>query len=86
MDDKSRETLRTAVLKVLDNQLRDNNPPETRETLARLTASGLTEDESRNLIAAVLSQEIFDVLHSKLPYNNERYVANLRRLPVLPWE
>jgi hypothetical protein len=85
-DERSRETLRAALFEVLDNQLRDNNPPETGETLVRLKAAGLTEAESRNLIAAVISQEIFDILSSKLPASNDRYIANLRRLPTMPWD
>ena len=35
--------LKATLLEVVDNQIRDNNPPETRETLERLISAGHTE-------------------------------------------
>ena len=32
------------------------------------------------------STEIFDVLKSKEPFKEARYVAGLRGLPKMPWE
>jgi hypothetical protein len=78
--------LRRALLEVVDNQLRDGNPPETRATLERLMAEGFTREQALELIACVVSTEIFDVLKSKQPYQEARYVAGLRALPRLPWE
>ena len=78
--------LRAAILEVVDNQLRDGTPPETRATLKRLMADGIPEREARELIACVASTEIFDVLKSGQPYQEERYLAGLRALPRLPWE
>jgi hypothetical protein len=77
--------LRAAILEVVDNQLRDGTPPETRATLKRLMADGVPENEARELIACVVSTEIFDVLKSGQPYQEARYVAGLRSLPRLPW-
>lgn len=78
--------LRAALLEVVDNQLRDGTPPETRATLKRLMADGIPEKEARELIACVVSTEVFDVLKSGQPYQEGRYVAGLRALPRLPWE
>lgn len=78
--------LRRALLEVVDNQLRDGTPPETRATLERLMAERFTREQARELIACVVSTEIFDVLKSKQPYQEARYVAGLRALPRLPWE
>jgi len=75
-----------AIMEVVDNQLRDGTPPETRQTLDRLLADGHTEDEARRLIACAVTSEIFDVLTHKQPYDEARYVAALRRLPTLPWK
>jgi hypothetical protein len=75
-----------AIREVVDNQLRDGTPPETRATLKRLMADGIPEQEARELIARVVSTEILDVLKSGQPYQVERYVAGLRALPRLPWE
>lgn len=78
--------LRQVILEIVDNQLRDNNPPETRETLERLIAEGLPRNEAVRLIACVVATEIFEVLKSNLPYNNARFVAALKELPRLQSE
>ena len=78
--------LRAAILEVVDNQLRDGAPPETRATLKRLIADGISEKKARELIGCVVCTEMFDVLKSGQPYQEERYLAGLRALPRLPWE
>jgi hypothetical protein len=86
MDEASNPHLRRAILEVVDNQLRDNNPPETVETLKRLMADGRSRKEAVELIACVVSTEVFEVLKSGRPYDNARFVAALKALPGLPWE
>jgi len=49
-----------AIREVVDNQLRDGTPPETRQTLDRLLAADYPEDEVRRLIACAVTSEIFD--------------------------
>ncbi len=78
--------LRRALMEVVENQLRDGTPRETSETLARLVAEGYPRDEAMDLIACLASSEIFDVLRRNQLYDEDRYVAGLRRLPRLPWE
>lgn len=78
--------LRRALLEVVENQLRDGTPPETCATLDRLIGEGLSRDQAVELIACVVSAEIFDVLKSGQPYQESRYLAGLRALPRLPWE
>jgi hypothetical protein len=86
MDEAPNPHLRRAILEVVENQLRDNNPPETKATLQRLIAEGVSHKEATELIACVVSTEIFEVLKSKRPYDNARFVAALHALPRLPWE
>ena len=86
---KKQETnpqLGAAALEAVDNQLRNLNPPETKETYNRLIASGIFDTEARRLIAVALSSEIFQVLKYKKNYSPERYIASLRKLPKLPWD
>ena len=71
---------------IVDNQLRDNTPPETRQTLERLVADGHTLEDARRLIGCVVSTEIYDVLTEQRPFDEAAYVAALDRLPTLPWE
>jgi hypothetical protein len=78
--------LRRVLLEVVDNQLRDNTPPETRVTLARLISEGFSRDRAIELIACVVTSEIFDVLKSGQLYDEDRYLAGLRALPQMPWE
>ena len=78
--------LRAVILEVVDNQLRDNTPPETQQTLTRLVGEGYSIEEAKRLIGVVVVHEIFNVLQREEFYNQERYVAALKRLPKLPDE
>jgi hypothetical protein len=57
---KPNENLKNAVLEIVDNQLRDNTPPETRQTYQRLLKEGYNDQETRELIGVVVSSEIFE--------------------------
>lgn len=80
------KVLNAAILEIVENQLRDGDPPETRETYERLRKSGYSDKEARNLIGCVVISEIVEILESQQPYNPERYIAALKRLPRVPWE
>jgi hypothetical protein len=82
---RDRPMLRAALMDVLDNQLRDNDPPETRATLERLLALGSDREEARRLLACVIASEIFDVMKSNTPFDRERFVTRLHLLPAMPW-
>lgn len=86
MTDGEQEFAREAIFEALENQLRENDPPEVRETLDRLIGAGHSRDDAKRLIAIVLASEIFDVLKTQKGYDNDRYVARLRQLPDLSWQ
>ncbi len=86
MKDQASPQLTAAILEAVDNQLRDLNPPETKETYDRLVASGISNKEAKRLIAVALSSEMFQMLKYKKDYSPERYIASLRKLPQLPWD
>lgn len=71
------------ILEVVENQLRDLDPPETKETYDRLVASGISDDQARRMIAAVLFNEMSWVLKHSQAYNPERYITALKKLPKL---
>ena len=75
-----------AIFEVIENQLRDNNPPITKETYTRLVSEGHSHDETMKLIGCAMTTEIFEILKNKQPFNEERYSQNLINLPDLPWE
>jgi len=83
---KANPVLNAAIMKVVDNQLRGNDPPQTGQTLKRLMAAGHSEKEAKRLIACVVSAEIFDVLKQQQPFNLERFVKGLDKLPAMPWD
>jgi hypothetical protein len=71
----------TVILEVVENQLHDNTPPESRQTFERLVADGYSIEEAKRLIGVVVAHEIFDILKRRQPYNAARYIAALKRLP-----
>jgi len=73
--------LREAILAVVDQQLRDNTPPETRRTYERLVAQGYAPEDARRLIGNVVAQEIFAVMQREEAYDEQRYIMALRGLP-----
>ncbi len=81
---KSSKVAREAILEVVNNQIRDGNPPETRETFDRLVSEGLERAEALRLIGCVVVSEFFEILKHKKPFDHDRYVKALRELPELP--
>jgi len=81
---KDNPEFKKIILKVVDNQLRDNDPKETGETLKRLIKSGISKKEARLYIGQVVTVEIWEVMHNNTPFNEERFVRNLNRLPEFP--
>ena len=75
-----------AIIEAVENQLSDNSPPETQKTLDRLLASGETRENAMRHIASALVIEIFGAIKNNEPYNDERYIKNLKALPKEPVE
>jgi len=74
------KNLRRTILEVIDNQLRENNPPITKITFERLQQSGYTTQQAKEKISAILLEEMYDVLKTRQPYNEERYSNKLLKL------
>jgi len=56
--------LKNTIMEVVDNQLKSNDPPETRQTYDRLISEGYSEKEAKELIGCVVTSEFFDVLNA----------------------
>jgi hypothetical protein len=84
--ERSNPHLQAAIIEVVENQLRNDDPPQTRQTFKRLIEAGHSEKEAKRLIACVVSAEIFDVLKKNEPFNLDRFVKGLNKLPTMPWE
>ena len=74
------------ILGVVENQIRDNAPPETRRTLRRLIKEGFSREEAVELIGTVVVHEIYNVLKEKENFDRKRFVAALEQLPKLPYD
>ena len=80
------EILREQILEIVNNQLNDINPPETKITFDRLKEEGFNDFQTRQMIGACVAVEIFDVIKSGKPYNNDRYIKKLNKLPEEPYK
>jgi hypothetical protein len=78
--------LKQAILEVVTNQISNNDPPETGQTLKRLRENGFSEQEALKLIGYVVASEVFAVLKSGRSYDQKAYIAALHALPKLPWD
>jgi len=78
--------LNTQIFEIIKNQLRDNNPPETKTTYDRLQKQGFDDFQARQMIGQCLAVELYDILKFGKPYNNEQYIKNLIALPKEPFD
>jgi predicted nucleic-acid-binding protein len=85
-EEEAKRRLKASFLEVVDNQLKSNDPPETRLTLDRLIAQGFTKEDAKIYISQVVCHEAFLVMKHNKPYDQARYIGNLQRLPKEPQE
>lgn len=69
------------ILETVDNQLRDNEPKCVNETFKKLITRGYKEKEAKEMIGAILIEEMYDVMKNQQPFNEERYSSKLSTLP-----
>lgn len=73
--------LKAQLIEVVDNQLQANDPKCTKRTFERLKDLGYTNEESKEMIASVLVEEIYDVMKEQNPFNEKHYCKKLEKLP-----
>ncbi|RCW74995.1 SEC-C motif-containing protein [Saliterribacillus persicus] len=73
--------LKAQVFEVVNNQIRDNNPKCTKRTFHRLIDLGYSESESKELIASILIEEMYDVMKNNEEFNESRFCEKLDLLP-----
>jgi len=83
---ESNKELREEIFSIIENQIRDNDPPETKTTYQRLRELGYDDFQTRQFIGQCVAVEIFEVIKYGRPYNNDRYVKNLKKLPEEPFD
>lgn len=78
------EQRRVILIRIVERQLLQNDPPETAETLERLIGEGHTREQALELIAVVVGTELYDMFKEKMPFDRDRFVSRLSDLPKLP--
>ncbi len=78
------DLIQQQFLMVVDNQLKMDNPKETRQTLERLKGMDYSDLEAKSLIAQCVAAEMYEVMKSNRPFNEQRYVGMLNQLPTSP--
>ena len=83
---KLNEILRAQIFEIIRNQIKDNDPPETKITYSRLKTLGYSDFETNQLIGQCVAVELFQVMKFKEPFDEMRYISNLKNLPKEPFE
>lgn len=83
---KTNELLREQILEIVDNQMKLNDPPETKQNFNRLVKLGYSAADAEMLIGQCVVVELFDILKNKKPFDLKRYVENLNKLPKEPFD
>lgn len=69
--------LKKSILEVVDNQLKANDPPCTKDTYEKLVAAGYSKSEAKEKIGAIVLTEIYDILKKGQAFDEERYKISL---------
>jgi hypothetical protein len=72
--------LKHTLLAVINKQLRDNDPPEARNTYERLQSAGYTPEQAKNMIAAVFIEDVVTAISTQTPHNEAEYKKRLQAL------
>ena len=75
------KTVKDAFLDSVLRQIDNGDPPEARATYDRLIDAGHSNNETLQLMAAVLKIETNKMLSQSQPFDNARYTALLKKLP-----
>jgi hypothetical protein len=73
--------IQKAILDVVENKIRENNPPATKKTFDRLLKGGHSKGDAMKLIGSAVATEMYEVLKNKKPFDEKRYVKALMELP-----
>ncbi|EFH89140.1 DUF1841 family protein [Ktedonobacter racemifer] len=72
--------LKAAILKVVENQVRNSDPPETQLALERLLGRGYSRKQAIEMIGSAVVEEIWAVMHDHKPFDRARFTTLLEQL------
>lgn len=76
--------LHAALMEMVNRQIAENDPPETRETVERLLAEGYSPEHARRLIGFLIARELTRSMVYQKPFNRKGFIECLHRLPEIP--
>lgn len=83
---ESNEIVREQIFEIVENQIKNNDPPETNLTFNRLIKGGYNKSDTKKLIAQCIAIEIFDVIKYGNTFDKKRFIKNLKQLPKEPFD
>jgi tetratricopeptide (TPR) repeat protein len=72
--------LKKQIIKVVDNQIKANDPPCTKKTFIQLQEQGCSKAEAKEMIAEVLLEDIYDILSDGKNFDEKNYELKLKEL------
>jgi hypothetical protein len=72
--------MKSLIIEVVENQLRENNPQETKETFDRLVAKGYSESQAKEMIGTVVVEEIWGTMKQNRMFDKDKFVKKLAKL------
>lgn len=82
---ESNEMIREQIFGIIEDQIKDNNPPETNMTFKRLIEEGYDDYDAKIMIAQCIAVELYDAIKHGKKFNEKRYLKNLMQLPKKPF-
>ncbi|MCG8336190.1 MAG: hypothetical protein MJE63_16880 [Proteobacteria bacterium] len=76
------QRLQSAIEAVIDQQIAENNPPQTIETIERLQSEGFSREEAYILVGHLVSMEVAEELVGEKGLDMDRYIDALEKLPA----
>jgi len=83
---ESNKIIREQIFEIIENQIKDNDPPETNLTFNRLIKEGYNKSDTKKLISQCIAVEIFDVIKHGNTFDKKRFIKNLKQLPKEPFD
>lgn len=69
--------LKKTMMEIVDNQLKANNPPCTKETYEKLLDAGYSRSEAKDKISEIVRTEIYDMIKKGQSFDREKYKNSL---------
>ena len=77
---KTSPVLHITFHEIIENQLRQGDPPEARQTVDALMRAGVMRHDAIHRLAGVMANQIYRILQHSVEFDRVRYVRELQEL------